>query len=91
MSQDDILEDDVVMLTTIDNPYDPFTEFDEWNAYDIQAGYNTCGYVARIARTSPELSEADETIAINQAIDEIVKLNVLGIYKKVCLKSNSKA
>lgn len=73
----------VCMLTTIDNPYDPFTEFDEWDAYDRQAGYNTCGYLARIVRTSDELSEADQEVAIDEAIDEIVELNVLGVYKKV--------
>lgn len=71
------------MLTTIDNPYDPFENFDEWYAYDVQSGYNTCSYLARIAITSNELSEADEAIAIDQAINEIVELNVLGIYKKV--------
>lgn len=73
---------DEVMLTTIDNPYDPFDDFDSWNAYDVQSGYNTCAYLARVAKTSNELSEADESLAINQAIDEIVELNVLGIYKK---------
>lgn len=71
------------MLTTIDNPYDPFTQFDEWYAFDESKGYHTCGYLARIAKTSDELSEKDEALAIESAIDEIVKLNILGIYKKV--------
>jgi hypothetical protein len=72
-----------VMLTTIDNPFDPFTHFDEWKAFDEVKGYNSCSYLARIVKSSDELSEADEALAIEQAIDEIVKLNVLGIYKKV--------
>lgn len=72
-----------VMLTTIDNPFDPFTQFDEWKAFDEQKGYFTCAYLARIVKTSDELSEADEDLAIEQAIDEIVRLNVLGIYRKV--------
>lgn len=71
------------MLTTIDNPHDPFEDFDAWFAYDARSGYNTPGFLARIAVVSPELSEADESLAIEQAIDEIVKENVLGIYKKV--------
>jgi hypothetical protein len=71
------------MLTTIDNPYDPFTQFDEWNAFDMQQGYHTCAYLARIVKTSDELSQQDEDIAIESAIDEIVALNILGIYKKV--------
>lgn len=71
------------MLTTIDNPFDPFVQFDEWRAYDEACGYYTCAYLARIAKTSDELSREDEELAIEAAIDEIVELNVLGIYKKV--------
>lgn len=71
------------MLTTIDNPYNPFTQFDEWFAFDESKGYHSCAYLARIAKTSDELSEADEGKAIELAIDEIVSLNILGIYKKV--------
>lgn len=73
----------VSMLTTVDNPFNPFTNFDEWYAYDTEKGYHTCSYLARIVKTSNELSEEDESLAIEAAIDEIVKLNVLGIYKKV--------
>jgi len=71
------------MLTTIDNPFNPFTQYNEWLAWDEQHGYYTNEYLARIVKTSDELSEVDEALAINQAIDEIVKLNVLGIYRKV--------
>jgi len=71
------------MLTTIDNPYNPFTHYDDWYSYDVIKGYNTCAYLARIAISSDELSEVDETIAINHAIDEIIKLNLLGNYIKV--------
>jgi len=71
------------MLTTTDNPFDPFTQFDEWYQYDRAAGYFTTEFLARIAITSHELSEADESLAIEQAIDEIVNENVLGIYRKV--------
>lgn len=72
-----------VMLTTIDNPFNPFTHFDEWKAFDEEKGYNTCSYLARVVKTSDELSEADEDLAINQAIDEILELNLTGLYKKV--------
>ena len=73
----------VHMLTTIDNPYNPFTQFDEWFQFDEAAGYNTPQYLARIAISSPDLSEADQSVALENAIDEIVELNVLGIYRKV--------
>ena len=71
------------MLTTLDNPYNPFTQFDEWYEFDIEKGYNTLGYLARIVKTSDDLSEEDESLAIEEGIDEIVKLNLLGIYVKV--------
>jgi len=71
------------MLTTLDNPYNPFTQFDEWYGYDSEKGYHTCNYLARIAKTSDDLSEEDESLAIEQAIDEIIVMNILGIYIKV--------
>ena len=71
------------MLTTTDNPFDPFEQFDEWYDYDARAGYHTPAYLARVVTSSDSLSEADQALAIEQAIDEIVELNVLGIYKKV--------
>lgn len=72
-----------VMLTTTDNPFNPFTQFDEWKNYDESNGYNSCGLVDRIAKTSDELSELDQQLAIERAIDEIVSLNAIGLYEKV--------
>jgi hypothetical protein len=74
------------MLTTVDNPYDPFIQWDEWYAFDRQAGYNTPSFLARVIVTSDDLSEADQSLAIEEAIDEIVKYNVLGLYRKVSSK-----
>lgn len=72
-----------VMLTTVDNPYDPFENFDEWYAYDVDQGYFTCAYLARIAHTSNEVENFDDDSSIEDAIDEILSMNVLGIYRKV--------
>lgn len=71
------------MLTTVDNPYNPFVQFDEWQAYDHLMGYNTCEYLARIAPTSIELTDEENDLIINDAINEIIYYNVLGIYQKV--------
>lgn len=71
------------MLTTVDNPFSPFTQFDEWFAYDTQRGYHTASFLARIANFSDDLSEADQHVVIQNAIDEIVRFNVLGLYRKV--------
>jgi hypothetical protein len=77
----------VHMLTTIDNPFDPFTQFDEWYSWDEASGYHTSSFLARIVKTSDELSEADQDLAIEDAIDEIIKQNVQGNYKKVASTS----
>ena len=71
------------MLTTVDNPFNPFTNFDEWYSYDEAAGYKTTAFLARVVKSSDELSEADQSLAIELAIDEIVRENVLGVYRKV--------
>ena len=71
------------MLTTIDNPYNPFTEFDEWKKFDESNGYHTCALLARVVKTSDELSEEDERIAIDDAINEIVSENLSGVHKKI--------
>ena len=73
----------VSMLTTIDNPYDPFTEFDKWYDYDVSHGYNTCSYLARIANTSMDLPESINRMETERAIDEICEFNLIGLYRKV--------
>lgn len=71
------------MLTTVDNPFDPFTDFDEWFQWDASAGYYTCSLLARMVHSSSQLSEEDQVLAIEQAIDDIMELNVDGVYRKV--------
>lgn len=71
------------MLTTFDNPYNPFTNFNEWFLYDMQQGYNTCGYLDRIANLSNDLSDEEAKQATEAAIDRILDHDFLNIYKKV--------
>lgn len=70
-------------LTTFDNPFDPFEQFTSWFLFDVEKGYNTCGYLARIARTSEQLSEEENNQEVERAIDEIIKYDFQNIYKKV--------
>ena len=74
---------DEVMLSTIDNPFDYFTQFDQWLLYDKQKGYDCCEYLALIAKISDEMSQKEIDEEIERAVDEIVELNPLGIYTKV--------
>lgn len=75
------MEDDV-MLTTVDNPFDPFTEFVAWFKYDMLNGYNTCGLLAREAATSSAFSDEKNEMLTKNAINEIV-LREPFIYRKV--------
>lgn len=63
-----------VMITTDDNPFDPFTQFDEWYKEDIDRGYNTCGKLASITQTSKALSEQTNSDLIEDSIDEMIRL-----------------
>lgn len=71
------------MLTTFDNPFDPFEQFTSWFLFDVEKGYNTCSYLARIAKLSDDMTQKEIDDENERAIDEIIKLNPLSIYKKV--------
>ena len=75
--------DTETMLTTFDNPYDPFDDFTSWWMFDTEMGYNTCGLIARISRYSEELSVSEDKLETERAIDAIVDNDFLNIYKKL--------
>jgi hypothetical protein len=69
-----------IALSTIDNPYNPFIHWDEWYAYDLAHGYGTLSLLARVLVTSNELSDADQHVRYESAINEIVDENVSGVH-----------
>ena len=71
------------MLTTNDNPFDPFEQFVSWFLFDNEKGYNSCGRLMRIAKISDEMSEAEIDLEIERAIDEIIKYDFTDTYIKV--------
>lgn len=71
------------MLTTFDNPYDPFTQFSKWFLFDTEKGYNSSAYLARIAHTSDELTDDENDAEIERAIDEIVRYDFMNVYRKI--------
>lgn len=76
--------DNVPMLTTIDNPYNPFLQWDEWYAMDHHLGHNTCEFLARVADTyAPAFTPEQTDELLIRVIDEICRLNVRGIDMKV--------
>ena len=78
-----------VMLTTYDNPFNPFEQFSSWFLFDVEKGYNTCSYLARIAKLSDEMSQQEEDEEVERAIDEIIKYDFMNIYKKVRKKDTT--
>lgn len=70
-------------LTTFDNPFDPFTQFDSWFLFDTEKGYYSCSRLARVAKLSDDMSEQETNDEIERAIDEIIKYDFMNVYKKV--------
>lgn len=67
------------MLTTTDNPFDPFDEFEKWNARDIALGYGTLQYLARTVDDDQSLfGEYVENDEWNKQVDIAYKLNLTG-------------
>ena len=66
------------MLTTFDNPYNPFDDFTLWLMYDKEQGYDTCERLARIAnaevaakqKANPDMEPGDIKKARQQAVSK---------------------
>jgi len=69
-------------ITTFDNPFSPFTHFDEWYTFDIQHGYDTLGVLGRMTMSSKQLSMADQKRIFESSIFDLVKM-FPSIYKIV--------
>ena len=70
------------MLTTFDNPFNPFTEFDRWWKEDLLLGHNCCGLLANESNVSDIPSDEVNDKAIIEAMERIVKKEPM-IYKIV--------
>ena len=79
------------MLSTIDNPFNPFDDFASWYMFDIDKGYNCSERVARLANLSSELTESEANEAIEKAIDDLIVADPLGLFVKVKMKAEENA
>lgn len=70
-------------LTTADNPFNPFDDHDNWRRFDEQHGYFTTNFIARVCRSSDEMSEELQNQAWNDAIEDILKYANTNNYQKV--------
>jgi hypothetical protein len=64
-----------MLLTTSDNPFNPFTQQEDWEAFDRDHGYNCSAYLARVAFTSPDLPQDEYTKAVNDAVLSIIEFS----------------
>ena len=70
------------MLTTYDNPYSPFDQFELWQMYDNAMGYQTCERLGKIVKPllMDDMSDQEKEDAMDRAIDAIVEHDPLGVY-----------
>ena len=71
------------MLTTTDNPFNPFESFRDWFLFDVEKGYRCCEIVDRIVNVPSDCSEKERIIATNAAIDRFIDIDPFGIYVRI--------
>lgn len=72
-----------IHITTIDNPFDPFEDFESWFSFDCEKGYYTCSRLARLANIEENMTEEEEDKEIERVTDRLIQLDPLDIYKKI--------
>lgn len=63
----------LVWVTTLDNEFNPFTEFDKWKQRDEELGYDTCSTLDRIHGSTIELSNELNEILLERSIDDLMR------------------
>ena len=83
------MSDKAIRVTSADNPYDPFEQWEQWLLFDINSGYNTCGRLDKVTHTSDAMTEKELFDAVEDGINILMKtgcINKKGTiveYKKV--------
>lgn len=72
-----------INITTVDNPFDPFDEFDKWFDFDIEKGYYTCSKLARLVPDTDDMTPEEEEKEIEKAINRLIEIDPLDLYRKV--------
>ena len=71
------------MLTTLDNPFDPFEDFTQWFMYDCEKGHNTASRLARLVNINSEMTQKEVDEEMERAIDFIMKYDLEDKYIKI--------
>lgn len=78
--------DDDLMLTTIDNPHSPKTDYTLWKRWDSDNGYNTEEYIARLVSMEEDCDVDDEfklNLITSRVIEDILINDTLEVYRLV--------
>ena len=72
------------MLTTIDNPFNPFVDYNLWMLYDKEKGYDTSERLMRIAKgyMFEGMSQVEEDKAVDRAMDDLIEIDILNVFVK---------
>lgn len=71
---------DKVMLTTTDNPINPFDDWDAWYSEDLRLGHDTCGYIARLFVDYEDMSSIYQAQEYARCVREIFANDNEGLY-----------
>lgn len=72
-----------VSITTTDNPYDPFDDYNHWLQFDIDKGYYTSSSLARLTHLTDDMTQKEEDDEVERAIDRLIEIDPLDLYIKV--------
>lgn len=71
-----------IMLTTFDNPFNPFVDFKSWYMFDCEQGYNTCSRIARLIDEDSEMTDKEAEEERIRVIEFMLKYDLEGKYFK---------
>lgn len=71
------------MITTFDNPYNPFEQFTLWHLFDKEKGYDSSERVMRLANISDDMTQKEVDEEIERAIDLLIEIDFTNTYKKL--------
>ncbi len=70
-------------ITTIDNPFNPFVDFDNWFLFDVEKNYYTLSKLARLSKVTDSMSSKEEAKEVERAIERLIEIDPLDLYVKV--------
>lgn len=80
------INEDELMLSTIDNPYNPKTDYYMWKRWDKDNGYNTEEYIARLINMEEDFDVDDDfmlNVLTTKVINDILENDDLQLYRLV--------